>query len=230
MKSRLDIASFKILNMKRLFLLLSFSFIFALFFQGRFSRVTPAIVAGVIKAKDTAREEKPLIIKSIYNGSLKDQLLNGVTVRQIRGGQVFNSQTYLKNSLTFMVKDGDILEFTEETREKVSITINAQLKIKQIEIFMFVPKTRQAKESVEGTTRDKSGNFWTGLPVVIGTTAVTTNVEGVYKSAQDAAMSFTIQYGSPTALLGIITANTTPDGGRVVIDVAFDEDATKNDL
>lgn len=217
--------------MKRLCLLRSFAFISALFYQGQGLLLTPAVAADRPEADGTVLEEKPLTIRSIYNGSIKNQLLNGVTVRQIRGGQVIDSQTYLKNPLTFNnVQRGDILEFTEETREKVSITINAQLKINQIEIFMFVPKLQQPTESVEGTTRDKHGKIWTGLPVVIGTTAVTTNVEGIYKNTQDAATSFTIQYGTPTALLGVITANTADDGGRVVIDVAFDDDATKDDL
>lgn len=216
--------------MKRVWLLLLTALIFAQFFLGRILLMTPAIAAGAQEAEGPVLEEKALIIKSVYDGSLLNQLLNGVTVRQLRGTQLVASQTYLKNPLTFTVQAGDILEFTEGTREKVNITINRQLKIKHIEIFMFVPKPLQAKESVEGTTKDKSGNSWAGLPVVIGSTTVTTNVAGIYKVSLDTASSFAIRYGTSTALLGVITANTAPDGGRVVIDVAFDDDATKDDL
>ena len=62
---------------------------------------------------------------------------------------------------------------------------------------------------------------------MIGTDTLSTGLDGLYQKAVSIDSIFTIQYfrsGSKTEKNAIITANTTNDGGRVVIDVAFDDD------
>jgi hypothetical protein len=229
---KISLPFYNCLIMKRFLLLFSLFFLFLFNFQGHVPAGYSVSPGNIVDAHESMLTDTVITIDFIKNGSIIGAKLPGVTVKRIRGGNADLSQIYYNKPINVPVQPNDEIEFTNANWETVRIKVNHIIGIKGIGIFMFEHNpTGQAEESIEGTVFDKSGNKWINFPVTVNTDSTRTDSVGIYKVKLKAATSFTIKYNHKTTgrLIGVLTVNTADDGGRVVIDVAFDEDVTKDD-
>ena len=210
--------------MKKWLLLIIPAFSFAWCFQNcGGSNGTNNDAASAANIADTI-----LLINWVRDGNATGTMttLNNVTVIRKRSATPDMSMIYNMQPIQIPVRAGDELFFTKHGKEQVHIRMDAVLHLTHIGVYLFPPASAD-RETIGGAVMGRNNMPIGQLPIMIGTDTLSTGLDGLYQKAVSIDSIFTIQYfrsGSKTEKNAIITANTTNDGGRVVIDVAFDDD------
>jgi hypothetical protein len=214
--------------MNKILLLLSFVSVFSMSFYGRENLEVSPNIDNEITPMIGNQVEKTLTIKFI-KGAPTPGMLNGVTVTRLRNN-IPSTVPYNGMPFDILIRNGDKIMFSMNGKEPVTITIDSILYLRKIGIFMFdSTSTTQSKESIEGTAMDGFGGPIPNFPVTVtGSNRYEhTDPAGIYKALRDSSTSFTITFWSiginPNIKHGVITATTVNNGGRTVIDVAFDD-------
>lgn len=172
--------------------------------------------------------DKQMVINWVRDGNstAPTTTLDNVRVIRKRSATPDMNLTYNMQPIQIPVRAGDELLFIKDGKEQVHLKMDVILHLTHIGVVMFIPAT-SVGETIEGMVMGRNNAPIEQLPITIGQETIMTDSNGYYTKTFNPGSSFTIQYSrrtSTTEKNAIITANTTNDGGKVVIDVAFDED------
>ena len=167
-----------------------------------------------------------LLIEYVKDGDVSSgPNLPGVKIAHTQAGTTTDT-TYNGQSIQLTVDNGDLLTFTMQGKETVTIKVDRALMLKALGIAMFKKPTSGNKRIIKGKATDKGGMPFDSLTVKINTETKTDT--GKYAFELQPAASFTIQFFKKNTIeIGAITLTTNGTEGTSIIDVTFDDNGTK---